>query len=1089
VTDANTSNPVAAAVFINDYFPTYSDPTAGDYHKYVLPGTYSITIVANGYETQTIDNVTVTANSSTVTDFQLQPEDGQYIYKISSSQIPNNNTADEGNTPAIIGAPDNINYSIGKNGWVVVDMQYPIVDGPGNDFIVYEGDSSPEGYTCYAGQTIDGPWLSLGTGTGTTEFDLFNANLTEAQFIKIFDDGDGTATAPDAGFDLDAIKALEPVSGIYLTLYNYYINDSNGNNNGILDPGETADIIVTLRNNGDITAENVTGELILTSQYITLVDPYADFGNIAQYESANGTFTISADPLTPIGHNEIIDLFVSSNGGTYTNNFDLNITVGLIFEDWETGDFSRFPWTFGGNANWSVVTEDPYEGVYCAKSGSIYHNQSSQLLITLEVTTAGNISFFRKVSSEPDYDYLEFWIDGTLLYAWSGTVAWSEVSYPVSTGSHTFKWVYNKDYSVSAGSDCAWIDYIIFPPIFNETPFIVVDPLNFYKTLHIDANADEIMQISNTGNGELNYNCDISYITKFSDFKSILNLGTIVEHNETSTTADFSPYKPIGFSPPDVAGDILIDFDVQTPTGDGGILGCGFDGTYIWITGGGANKLYKFDISGNLIDTYDQGTSTSWGMRDMAFDGTNLYAGDENGFYKIEPSNGNVTTQFTGNLGLGCLRAVAYNPTNGHFYCCNWTTDIIEFDATGTQYGTLSSPGLTNVYGLAYDDRTNRLWIHDRSGEPQTSFYEYDIYTQTLTGISYQVPLLTGSTSQVNGGAFFATDLVPGKVVLGGIAQGTPVDRFYAMEMDDVVTYTWLSITNNGSGIVPPNGGSVDVTVHFDATGLNIGTYNAEIIINSNDPVNPVKTIPVTLEVISATSLNIKEFLEGPFNGTNMNNFLNLLGYVPLSQPFNISPWNYTGTESVATIPNNNIVDWVLVELRETTGNASTATSDSIIAQQAAFILNDGSIVGLDGSSILSFNHSIIHNLFVVIWHRNHLGVMSANALIETGGVYTYDFTAGADQTYGGIFGHKEIAANIWGMIGGDGDANGQIGNPDKNDIWAIQSGHIGYKAGDFNMDGQVANPDKNDIWIPNVGNGSQVPDNIPEQGYKCMVP
>lgn len=222
ITDAITGDPIAAAVFANDYYPAYSDPTEGDYHKYVLPGTYSITVVANGYQSQTINNVVVTSNSSKITDFQLQPGGGHFVYKFSASQIPDNNFLDEGLTSAVLGSPDDINYSIGKSGWCVLDMQNPILDGAGSDLTVDEGDSSPEGYYCYAGQTIDGPWQLLGTGTGTTQFDLAASGLEEAQYIRILDDGDGTATAANAGFDLDAIETLSviPVELISFTAQN-----------------------------------------------------------------------------------------------------------------------------------------------------------------------------------------------------------------------------------------------------------------------------------------------------------------------------------------------------------------------------------------------------------------------------------------------------------------------------------------------------------------------------------------------------------------------------------------------------------------------------------------------------------------------------------------------------------------------------------------------------------------------------------------------------------------------------------------------------------------------------------------------------
>ena len=322
----------------------------------------------------------------------------------------------------------------------------------------------------------------------------------------------------------------------------------------------------------------------------------------------------------------------------------------------------------------------------------------------------------------------------------------------------------------------------------------------------------------------------------------------------------------------------------------------------------------------------------------------------------------------------------------------------------------------------------------------------------------------------------------------------------------------WTSLIGNTDQSVTLIGGTpVNSQFRFDATtgkatyqwykdgGLMSGQTGSELLLNPVtsseyglyncliDGTTWSRNFIVQDTVQAGITVNLKVYLEGPFDVTDMDADLNTI--LPLTQPYNGAPWNYAGTESVVSIPNTNIVDWVLVELRETTGDASTATSDSIIAQQAAFLLNDGSIVGMDGNGTCPIATSISNNLFVVIWHRNHLGIMSANPLSETGGVYTYNFTTGSGQAYGGANGHKEIGTGIWGMIGGDGDANSQIGNADKNDVWAVQAGTSGYLSGDFTMDVQVNNSDKNDVWAPNSGKGGQVPDNIPQGGFKCMVP
>lgn len=233
------------------------------------------------------------------------------------------------------------------------------------------------------------------------------------------------------------------------------------------------------------------------------------------------------------------------------------------------------------------------------------------------------------------------------------------------------------------------------------------------------------------------------------------------------------------------------------------------------------------------------------------------------------------------------------------------------------------------------------------------------------------------------------------------------------------------------------------------------------------------------LTVESYTELNLKAYIEGPFNGSQMTTTLNSEGLLPLAQPFNSNPsslWYYTGSESVVSIPNANTTDWILVELRQTAGGASTATSATMIARQAGFIQKNGNITGLDGSSNLRIPVGIDQNLYLVVWQRNHLGIMSSNPLTISNGVYTYDYTTAASKVYGGSAGYKEINPGIWGMVGGDADADGLINDNDKNLIWQIQAGLGSYLSGDFNLDGQVDNRDKNDLLNSNRAFVIQVP-------------
>ncbi|MBC8514893.1 hypothetical protein H8D30_03420 [bacterium] len=128
-----------------------------------------------------------------------------------------------------------------------------------------------------------------------------------------------------------------------------------------------------------------------------------------------------------------------------------------ILDDFETGDFSKYPWKVGA-PGWNVGTDQIHGGLFSAGSDVITHGEAATLELTVEMTAPGTVKFWYSVSSETNWDFLRFYIDGVEQSSWSGIVAWAQASFALTTGQHTLKWVYDKDGSVNSNSDKAWID-------------------------------------------------------------------------------------------------------------------------------------------------------------------------------------------------------------------------------------------------------------------------------------------------------------------------------------------------------------------------------------------------------------------------------------------------------------------------------------------------------------------------------------------------------------------------------------------------------------------------------------------------------
>ncbi len=138
-------------------------------------------------------------------------------------------------------------------------------------------------------------------------------------------------------------------------------------------------------------------------------------------------------------------------------------------EDFETGNFSKFSWIHSGDDNWTITQQENHSGAHSANAGEIDDDESSILRVNVQCVS-GDITFYRKVSSELGFDYLKFYIDWEEQGDWSGELYWAEVSFPVNEGTRTFEWTYSKDHSASGGDDTAWIDDITFPAAGDTEP-------------------------------------------------------------------------------------------------------------------------------------------------------------------------------------------------------------------------------------------------------------------------------------------------------------------------------------------------------------------------------------------------------------------------------------------------------------------------------------------------------------------------------------------------------------------------------------------------------------------------------------------
>jgi len=434
----------------------------------------------------------------------------------------------------------------------------------------------------------------------------------------------------------------------------------------------------------------------------------------------------------------------------------------------------------------------------------------------------------------------------------------------------------------------------------------------------------------------------------------------------------------------------------------------------------------------------------------------------------------------------------------GPFACIAITTGFFSDEADIADWGPfLASHGFvaftigTNSY---FDFPTQRAYglLDALESIRQENVRE----NSPLFGLIDESKMAVGGWSMGGGGAQYAAVIDPSlKAVLAlapWLNSNSPDDLNHPVPL--------LILSGENDGTAPVNG---HANIHFantpEATDkLLFEVANAPHGI-ANEPVNAMGEIgrvavawlrthllddpcycPILLEPTTTASsyltsfdcsialvktLALKTFLQGPYNGIDMNDELRAGNFIPAQEPYTAHGYNVTINPNAVISSNvfavsgqNAIVDWILVELRD------ELDPSLVIGSQAALIQKDGDIVGLDGQSELVFTDIEATSVHVALRHRNHLGVRTE--IVASGDNITLDFSNPSTPVYGTNAMFQEGGVRM--LFAGNANFDQQINTIDKNNFWRLQNASVyDYmnKNADFDLNGVINSVDRNLYW------------------------
>ncbi|MDD4634182.1 MAG: fibronectin type III domain-containing protein [Bacteroidales bacterium] len=333
-------------------------------------------------------------------------------------------------------------------------------------------------------------------------------------------------------------------------------------------------------------------------------------------------------------------------------------------------------------------------------------------------------------------------------------------------------------------------------------PIIGVTPTTVEVTTSYGINGTAELQISNTGNGPLNFGNSIAY------------------------TAGKAANE---------AWDLVASFTATAA----GMQGVATDGQYIYLTSWQASptaghSFEKYDLDLNFVEGFDiSGVSQ---LRDLTYDGTYFYGGSGSTLYCLDLANQTLVSSVS--TGVSTIRHCSYDPENDGFWVGNWS-DLYRINRAGVVQVT--GPAPESAYGSGYDDITEGgpyLLLFCQPNGSNALVYRYNIATNTIESTPiFDFAATPGYKAGTAGGAFVGN--YDGKICFFGNMQQDP----NLIGIYELGIAGWLTMTPSSGHIAA--GGTTTATLTMDGWWAQEGTFNATLNVTSSSP--NVGSVPVDI--------------------------------------------------------------------------------------------------------------------------------------------------------------------------------------------------------------------------------------------------